>query len=129
MASLQCIDKLVDEFSTEYPKADLPPIKRSGIYCLNPSQNKSINAVMCWPEAWPNNNERGLYAIFSDDELLYIGKASLQRLGSRLNNYFSSSPDKSKAATKNNHSWSKPPISLVTWAVPEKYFFEATALE
>ncbi|MDC5806563.1 hypothetical protein OPW36_05530 [Vibrio europaeus] len=61
--------------------------------------------------------------------MLYIGKASLQDLGYRLSSYFVYSGDRQSAVPKKGHTWSKQPTSVVTWAVPREYFFEATALE
>jgi hypothetical protein len=128
MATLQCIKKLVSEFSSEYRNANLLPIKESPIYSLD-SSIEVDGAEIFWPETWPNNDDKGVYAIFSHDEVLYIGKASLQILGYRLGSYFAYSDDKKNAITKKHHYWSKPPTSVVTWAVPEKYFYEASALE
>lgn len=129
MASLQDIDDLVSRFSTEYRKTGLPKIHRSEIYSLFADKTKVPNAKLHWPEKWPNCGERGVYAIFSDDELLYVGKASLQELGYRIGSYFAYSPDRKSAVPKSGHVWSKPPTSLVTWAVPKDFFFEASALE
>lgn len=91
MASLQDIDDLVSRYSTEYriPKTEdrrpgLPKIHRSEIYSLFSDKTKVPNAKLHWPETWPNCGERGVYGIFSDDELLYVGKASLQELGYRI---------------------------------------------
>jgi hypothetical protein len=128
MATLQCIRKLVCEFSSEYRNSDLLPIKESPIYNLDSSIEVN-GAEIFWPETWPNNDDNGVYAIFSHDEVLYIGKASLQILGYRLGSYFLYSDDKNHAITKKHHYWSKPPTSVVTWAVPKEYFYEASALE
>jgi hypothetical protein len=128
MATLQCIKKLVDKFSSEYRHPNLPPIVESEIYTLD-SSNEVKGAESFWPETWPNNDYKGVYAIFSHDEVLYIGKASLQILGYRLGSYFGYSDDRKSAVTKKGHYWSKPPTSIVTWSVPEKCFFEASALE
>ena len=129
MASLEDINKLVLRFSSEYRRADLPEIRRSEIYSLFTDKTKVPDAKLFWPDTWPNCNQRGIYAIFSDLDLLYIGKASLQDLGYRIGSYFAYSQDRQSAVPKKGHIWSKPPTSIVTWAVPEKLFFEATALE
>jgi hypothetical protein len=70
-----------------------------------------------------------VYAIFSGNELIYLGKASLQDLGYRVGSYFVYSKDRQSAIPRNGHTWSKPPTSIVTWAVPRDLFFEASALE
>lgn len=129
MASLEDIDKLILRFSSEYRRADLPKIRRSEIYSLFANKSKVPDAKLFWPDTWPNCSERGVYAIFSDHELLYIGKASLQDLGYRVGSYFVYSQDRQSAVPKSGHTWSKPPTSIVTWAVPEDLFFEASALE
>ncbi|MFH0261368.1 hypothetical protein ACGRH2_13255 [Vibrio barjaei] len=129
MATLEEIDSLVSCYCANYRRVDLPQIQRSEIYSLSSDNNKHKDAKLFWPETWPNCNERGVYAIFSDSEVLYIGKASLQDLGYRLSSYFVYSSDRKSAVPKAGHSWSKPPTSIVTWAVPKEMFFEASALE
>ena len=129
MATLEDIDKLVLCFSSKYRRAELPQINRSEIYSLFTDESKVPNAKLYWPDKWPNCSERGVYAIFSDSELLYIGKSSLQDLGSRLGSYFVYSSDRQSGVPKSGHTWSKPPTSIVTWAVPKEIFFEASALE
>jgi hypothetical protein len=113
MAALQCIKKLVDEFSSEYRYSKLPPIVESKIHSLY-SSNEVKGAEFFWPDTWPNNDCKGICAIFSHDEVLYICKASLQILGYRLGSYFGYSDDRKSAVTKKDHYWSKPPTSIVT---------------
>ncbi|MEZ9604273.1 hypothetical protein AB4274_13755 [Vibrio sp. 10N.261.55.A10] len=129
MATLKEIENLIAHFSSTYRRAELPQIRGSGLYSLSSDQNKVLNAESHWPETWPNNDERGVYAILSDHEVLYIGKASLQNLGYRLSHYFSYSADRKSAIPKPGHKWSKTPTGIVTWAVPKELFFEASALE
>ena len=129
MATLQDIELLVKRFSNEYRHPDLPPIIQSGIYSLNSSSKTTIRSDLYWPETWPNCESRGVYAIFSNEVLLYVGKASMQNLGNRLSNYFIYSQDKLSGIPKREHKWSSQPTHLVTWAVPDDYFFEPSALE
>jgi hypothetical protein len=129
MASLEDISNLIVRFSSEYRNPELPKIRRSEIYSLFTGKSKVPDAKLYWPESWPNSSDRGVYAIFSGDELLYVGKASLQDLGYRIGSYFIYSPDRLSAVPRNGHTWSKPPTSIVTWAVPKYLFFEASALE
>ena len=129
MATLKDIDKLISQYCTKYRKTDLPTIVRSEIYSLSSDKSKVADAKIYWPDTWPNCNERGIYAIFSSSELLYIGKASLQDLGYRLGSYFIYSEDRLSAIPKSGHIWSKQPTSIVTWRVPREIFFEASALE
>ena len=129
MATLEDIDNLVLRFSHEYRRSELPPIRRSEIYSLFTDKIKVPNAKLYWPETWPNCSERGVYAIFSDNDVLYIGKASLQDLGYRIGSYFVYSSDRQSAVPKKGHTWSAPPTSIVTWVVPKELFFEASALE
>jgi len=129
MASLQDIEFLVNRFSNEYRRSDLPKIIQSGVYSLNSPSETKVRSDLFWPETWPNCENRGIYAIFSNEILLYVGKASLQNLGNRLSNYFIYSQDKQSGIPKRDHKWSSPPTHIVTWAVPDDYFFEASALE
>jgi hypothetical protein len=129
MASIEDIDKLVLRFSSEYRRADLPKIRKSEIYSLFTNKSKVPDAKLFWPDTWPNCSERGIYAIFYEHELLYIGKASLQDLGYRVGSYFAYSQDRQSAVPKKGHTWSKTPTSVVTWATHKDLFFEASALE
>lgn len=129
MVTIEDIDKLVAKFSSEYRRAGLPAICKSGIYSLHSDRNKVINATSYWPDTWPNCQERGVYAIMSGPAVLYIGKASQQDLGYRLSSYFVHSPDKQSGVPTKGHQWSQAPISVATWAVPREQFFEASALE
>lgn len=129
MATIKDIEYLVKRFSEKYRHPDLPEINQSPIYSLKCQLETKIKADLFWPDTWPNCEKRGVYAIFSEDELLYIGKASLQNLGSRLSCYFIYSKDRLSGIPKKEHIWSKTPTNIVTWAVPDGCFFEASALE
>ena len=76
-------------------------------------------------EGWPFATDYGCYAFYGDSgDLLYIGKASLADLGSRLSCYFL--PDQTRAIPKAK-GWSFPPQFLQTVRVNERY--EAPSLE
>lgn len=129
MVTIEDIDKLVARFSSEYRRAELPEIRRSGIYSLHSDKSRVLNATLYWPDTWPLCQERGVYAILAGDAVLYIGKASQQDLGYRLGSYFAYSVDRQSAIPAKGHQWSQMPTSIVTWAVPRELFFEASALE
>jgi hypothetical protein len=129
MATLHEIEVIIAEFTEKYRREEFSKIRKSRVYKLSPDQSTTNNNEYCWPQTWPNNDYPGVYAILSGDEVLYIGKASLQILGYRLSSYFKYSKDRKSAVPNTSHVWSKPPTGVVTWAVPHELFFEASALE
>lgn len=130
MKSLQQIQYLIDEYQRLYRNVNLQPFVRGEIYSLyNRDRSSVVEAELYWPETWPLCDRYGIYAIFADELLLYIGKASLQPLGNRLGSYFRYSEDRQSGIPKKGHIWTRMPTHVVTWAVPTESFFEASALE
>ena len=72
---------------------------------------------------------RGVYAIFSEDELLYIGKASSTNsaIWHRVNKHIILDKECEYVGVRGN--WSKRPTHFIGWAVPDESPFEASALE
>ncbi|MEV3836430.1 hypothetical protein [Aeromonas allosaccharophila] len=130
MATLHDIEKYIELYSLNIRNQHLPPIIRSNIYSLQGEQYQStMKATVFWPDTWPHNDKYGVYAIFSDEQVLYIGKASQNYIGYRLTSHFRYSNDKKSGIPKNAAKWSKPPTHIVAWSVPESSFFEASSLE
>jgi hypothetical protein len=128
MASLISLKNAVEEYSDKFRRCDVEALIEGDIYSLDESiEVSSISPTLYWPATWPLSHRRGIYAIFSHEELLYIGKASQQALGCRLSSYFKQIDGKCEVAS--GHTWSSQPTHIVTWAVPENMFFEASALE
>ena len=125
MADLEMLRNEIKNFSNEFRKQDLPPIEESGVYFLNKQGNES---VLGWPDSYPLGNRRGVYGIFNEETLIYVGKASQQDLCYRLSDYFRYGSNR-ECETKPGHTWSSEPTSLVVFAVPEEMPFEASALE
>ena len=117
-------------YSQNYRRDDVGKIEEGEIYGLSDGVNiRGCSPRLYWPAVWPNADARGVYAIFSHEKLLYIGKASQQALGNRLSSYFQYGKTKSICITNPQHNWSSKPTHVVTWAVPKEMFFEASALE
>lgn len=128
MADLLKLQETIQEYVNNYRRTGVEDLKQGGVYGLDKSiEIRSTTPSVYWPETWPLSHRRGIYAIFSHEELLYIGKASQQALGFRLSSYFKQVEGKCVIAP--GHSWSSEPTHVVTWAVPEDMFFEASALE
>ena len=123
MAELQDVRNLVLEYSKNYRKESLAEIIEGKKYSLLDNKNGPG-----WPDRWINCNERGVYAVFSGDKLLRIGKASHQGMGFRLSSYFRYGEEK-QCVTTPGQKWTKTPTSVSTWAVPKDMPFEASALE
>lgn len=101
----------------------------SGIYGLFPSEEHEVFAVESrWPETYPNASRRGVYLIFGKSgRLLYLGKASQQAIGNRLGAYFHY--EENRACRILHSGWSETPSYVVTIAVDDDKWFEASALE
>lgn len=126
MTTVNSIDTKIEEYSEKYRNPKLPKIQKGEIYNLK----KDIEGTeeIGWPDSWPNAERNGVYAIINKDTVLYVGKASLSSLGSRLSSYFRYGKNR-RCEIPSEHTWSSPPTHVCTWAVPEDMSFEASALE
>nr|WP_075519029.1 GIY-YIG nuclease family protein [Moritella viscosa]SHO17593.1 Putative uncharacterized protein [Moritella viscosa] len=128
MACLAKLKSAIAVYSDTYRRSDVTQLEEGKIYGLDKDiEIRSTLPTSYWPETWSLSHRRGIYAIFSHEKLLYIGKASQKALGYRLSSYFKT--DNNKCVVAPNHTWSSQPTHVVTWAVPENMFFEASALE
>ena len=127
MATVEDLKGKIEEYKGKYRKKGLPDIEESEVYglCRDIPFNGKI-PTNCWPEKWPHTDRRGIYAIFSHERLLYVGKASQQDIGYRLSSYFQYGEGRKCVPV---HKWSSPPTHVMVWAVPDDMFFEASALE
>ncbi len=102
---------MLDQLNAKIAEFGLEGIRQCETYVL---KNKT------WSEdEWPCSQEPGIYAIFSEEELLYIGKSS-NEMGHRLSTYFKKS-DSNGFETHEDHTWASPPNHVITWAVPQKF--------
>ncbi|GHA04884.1 hypothetical protein GCM10008090_12970 [Arenicella chitinivorans] len=124
MVTIDQIDSAVKDFEKTFRHPDLPPIEQSDLYLLRP-----LGDQFGWPSGYPFGDRYGIYAICNDIQVLYIGKASQQPLCYRISSYFRYGEDKKSCVVAAQHVWSSEPSSVVTWAVPDESFFEASALE
>jgi len=128
MANLKKLQDTINEYSEKYRRADVEKLEQGEVYSLDKTVDiRSTAPSLYWPATWPLSHRRGIYAIFSHEALLYIGKASQQAIGYRLSSYFKKVEGECSIAP--GHSWSSQPTHVVTWAVPDLMFFEASALE
>jgi len=130
---LDVLDK-VQEYKAKYRREGLPCLERSKIYVLFPDSKKDNDIELKWPDTWPNSERHGIYLIMGEHfRILYIGKASMEKLGCRLGSYFKYGED--NKSCKVVGEWSQQPKYVLTIAVPNdienKYDmpFEAAALE
>ena len=80
-----------------------------------------------WPSEYPHGKRRGVYLMYSrSGRPLYVGKASQEPIGARLECYFRTDANGACIAIGN---WTEPPAYLLTVAVPDEFWFEASALE
>ena len=115
MSDLEELTKFVEQYESTYRGANLEPFQFVERYDLN-------SGMPCPPLA----AKRGIYAIFSDEQLLYIGKSSAKKkaIWHRIVDHF-----RLGMKTKPTAKWSATPTHFVAWAVPDDSFFEASALE
>jgi len=129
MATLKDLREKIEEFSLVFRSDSLPTIEEGRLYSLYEGGNVICDiANLYWPEQWPLSDRRGIYAIFSHERLLYIGKASAQDIGHRLNDYFKAGKN-GECVINKNHTWTSEPTHIVTWAVPDQFFYLASGLE
>ncbi|MDP5147874.1 hypothetical protein ORI98_15640 [Shewanella sp. ULN5] len=119
MANLAQLLDLVSDYEKKYRGEGLEPFKYVKPYKLGCKE--------FWPEV--TTTHKGVYGIFSNDDLLYIGKVTgkTRVLCHRMNDYFVIRSDFTYGGAKDN--WSQEPTHFVAWGVPDKSFFEASALE
>lgn len=119
MANLSQLRDLVSEYEAKYRVPNSEPFKYVEPYELGCGQ--------FWPEV--TTTHRGVYGIFSNETLLYIGKVTgrTRVICHRMNDYFEIRGDFSYRGAK--HNWSQTPTHFVAWAVPHETFFEASSLE
>ncbi len=119
MANLQNLKGLVSEFESNFRGSNLEPFQFVKPY--------ELGCREFWPQVMTTH--KGVYGIFHNDELLYIGKVTgkTRVLCHRMNDYFVIRDDFSYGGTKD--SWTKDPTHFVAWGVPDSSFFEASALE
>lgn len=130
MISLHDVRKLISNYCIYYRKEGLPPIQESSVYILNENYTGEVCGYESrWPNTYPLADNYGVYAVFGVMGLLYIGKASFQKIGNRLSSYFRYAENKKDCITNPQHTWSAPPTHIVVWAVPDDMPFEASALE
>jgi len=115
MADFEKLNALVAEYQKTYRAANLHPFEFIEPYELDSNEPCPVNAA-----------KRGVYAIFSGDELIYIGKSSSpnRAIWHRIVDHFQFNYNKPRKT-----KWSKEPTHFVGWAVPDESFFEASALE
>ncbi len=106
MTTLEQLDTKIKE---KLAKLGIDEIEPYGIFDLKKNS---------WQDEWPHSKEPGIYAIFSKEKLLYIGKSS-RTIGSRLGDYFKKG-DNNTTILNPKHTWTSSPTRFVTWAVPQK---------
>ena len=128
------IDKLraiLDEYQSKYRRDDVPKLEPSGIYALFPEEGSlSAEVAHKWPDDYPQYWCRGVYVVYgANGECLYIGKASHNVIGRRLDTYFAydRQDETRKGCRVLDAGWE--PRFIVTVAVPHDMPFEASALE
>lgn len=110
----------------DYKKIAHPDVEVGEPYALVPKE-ASDGIKLQWNAEWANSKRSGVYVILSADEtVLYIGKAWF--IGRRLGDHFRKGPQ-GECTSPKGYRWSKPPVYVITIAVPEDKRFMATCLE
>ena len=125
------LEEAVLEYSFSFRHPNRSPIDISERYELFPvSQPVNANEAK-WPNGYPFADKFGVYVMYSKEmELIYIGKASIGYLGSRVSAYFGYlEPRNRSSGCKIRDEWSKDPYYIYCLAVPDDSPFEAAALE
>ena len=114
----------VEHYQSTYRHANLERFEVSQPYSLFPQEGQT--STLKWGDEWPNSRRTGVYLVYSDGGLLYVGTAWM--LGSRLACYFRSEDRRDGRCKIIRPDWAESKY-VVTIAVPEKSWFEAAALE
>ena len=114
----------IEYYESTYRHPGLERFAVGNPYALFPTGNE-----MGWDKEWPNSRRAGVYLIYGENRLLYVGTAS--KLGPRLANYFQYDfpGGKGNQCKIVHNGWTEVPKYVVTVAVPEGSRFEASALE
>jgi hypothetical protein len=113
MAKLTELHTFIDQFNELFPRPNMPALQVSGICNVT---DPSI--------PWPDADKPGVYALLeNDDEVVYVGKASCNRvLGYRLRDHFD-------RYGKPKQEYFAEVTSFVVIAFPPDRAFEAPAAE
>ena len=111
------LEQINEKINTKLAKLGFDKIKPCGIYSLdrNNEMPDNIEADSFWNDKWPCSDEPGIYAIFSGEELLYIGESS-DKLGNRLSDYFKEG-EGDKVRFSERHKWTFTPTHVATWKI------------
>lgn len=128
---IEKLKEAVQTYSSSYRHPGMPPIVFSERYELFPASPPTDSNEPKWPNTYPFADSFGVYVMCSEElELLYIGKASLDYLGSRVSTYFGyQEPRNRESGCKIRHKWDTVPYYILCMAVPDDSRFEAAALE
>lgn len=119
MTNLESVRKLVEDYERHYRGPDLSPLEYVEEY--------RFGCGMPCPELAAR---QGVYAIFSEENLLYIGKASSPNSAIWHRIYQHIKFDENYAYLgPSKKTWTILPTHFIGWAVPKDSFFEASALE
>ena len=114
---IEQVDAKVVEFQNEFLNSSLEKISRCNSVAYDVKKD--------WSDVFPCAEDRGVYALFHKDELLYIGSAlGKGGLGNRLGSHFVGQGD-----PKPGDTWSKTPTHLYTYKAPSDFWFMAASLE
>lgn len=111
------------DYEDRYRRDDVARLEVSGLYGLGPS---AVHATAgYWPEQYPHSDRSGVYVILdADRQVLYIGTAKV--IGNRLSNYFRGN---GVCVLNPNDVWPRPPVYVMTVAVPVDMTWEGKGLE
>jgi hypothetical protein len=120
------LHKALDEYNM-WRHPGLDPLEEGEPYALLPSAASPV-VKLHWPkDEWPNSRRTGVYVVLSGDEdVLYVGRAGT--LGVRLADHFLKGTN-GECRSPEGYEWRKPPVYVVTIAVPERRRFEVGCLE
>ena len=109
------LKQLNEKINAKLAELRFDRIKPCGVYSLdrNNEMPDNIEADSFWPEEWPCSDNPGIYAIFSGEELLYIGESS-KKIGHRLSSYFKVGEN---GKVRIDDGWKSRPTHVVTWSV------------
>ncbi|HEY6769366.1 MAG TPA: GIY-YIG nuclease family protein [Candidatus Sulfotelmatobacter sp.] len=120
------LHKALDEYK-KWRHPGLDPLEEGEPYALVPERALADVKLRWTKDEWPNSRRTGVYVVLSDDEqVLYVGRAGL--LGERLADHFRKGTN-GECCSPGGYEWGKPPVYVITVAVPKDRKFEVGCLE
>lgn len=110
---------IINQFNRDLPRPGIPPLEVSELLQI---QSGFLTKI-------PNRERAGVYAVFAETELLYVGKVSSgSNLKQRMHGHFYAD-GRPKPTKKDQYKWRPEARQIAVIPLPRNHDFEAAAIE